>query len=629
MAKKQLTDEEIKLVTPLKLKKAKVPLFICLKLAIKNMWKKKFRYLVMFLICALSLTFLSLTIELNGEKLRQNVYTMIENGYRFTNIYSHINLSDAEIKENYYNKYASTELEDNSYNQIKASIDNITIHEYSSVNIDYVGVKKENSNYFYTGTINSLIKYDPTNTYELIAGRLPNPNTKEILITDYLASAFSYFNLYSNCNNIYDYLNQRFSLTHNDNYQIVGIVKTNYQQWSHFATIESIEFDDKENYSYLNDFIYFNSVILNEKYFDIEKIGHTNIIALNNYTNAETNSLGNWSISRTTSTGTNTYVTDHAIGITNNNLSLVKCYRETWRNNVYGRAPETDDEIVISYTAIKELFGYNWQLYSGSNAYYNGYQTYVQHFNWWEQIQNSEITITINGFGDNAVNYTKTYKIVGITDDTATAVYANSPLFQVTNNEYQNIYYSYNTKKEKILVELPNSRTAAYELFNQAYKQGYIIDVWAYQNDIDNYTVDPFLDLASKSGLFIFAAFTMGIMWTIISIEIVDSKKEIGILRSIGLSGSKVAFIFIFQSATMIILSYFLGVFASYKIIPYLNVGIMDELNLINLYMYSFTYRTPLYLAIFVIVMTLISTIIPLIKILSNKIIDVINERDH
>ena len=119
----------------------------------------------------------------------------------------------------------------------------------------------------------------------------------------------------------------------------------------------------------------------------------------------------------------------------------------------------------------------------------------------------------------------------------------------------------------------------------------------------------------------------MGIMWTIISIEIVDSKKEIGILRSIGLSGGKVAFIFIFQAASVVFLAYFLGVYGGYKLVPYLNIGITDELGKITLFMYSFTYRTPLYLALLVILMTAISTAIPLFKILSQKIIDVINER--
>ena len=200
---------------------------------------------------------------------------------------------------------------------------------------------------------------------------------------------------------------------------------------------------------------------------------------------------------------------------------------------------------------------------------------------------------------------------------------------QVSEAEYQNIYYTYNTDEEKILVELPNDSVEAYNLFNRTLEAGYVIDVWAYQQDIDTYIVDPFLDLASKAGLFIFAIFTMGMMWTIISIEIVDSKKEIGILRSIGLSGGKVAFIFIFQTSVIILLSYFVGVFGGYKIIPLLNNGITDEFGKVTLYLYSFTYRTPLYLALLVILMTAISTIIPLFKILSQKIIDVINERDN
>ena len=61
--------------------------------------------------------------------------------------------------------------------------------------------------------------------------------------------------------------------------------------------------------------------------------------------------------------------------------------------------------------------------------------------------------------------------------------------------------------------------------------------------DIDSYTVDPFINIISKAGLVVFVAFTIGIMWTVITIEIVDSKKEIGILRSIGLSGIKVSII--------------------------------------------------------------------------------------
>ena len=55
----------------------------------------------------------------------------------------------------------------------------------------------------------------------------------------------------------------------------------------------------------------------------------------------------------------------------------------------------------------------------------------------------------------------------------------------------------------------------------------------------------------------------------------------------------------------------------------------MDGLGEIHLSMYTLTYRSPLILAIFVLVITLFSTILPLIKIMRKKIIDVINERDN
>jgi energy-coupling factor transporter ATP-binding protein EcfA2 len=98
--------------------------------------------------------------------------------------------------------------------------------------------------------------------------------------------------------------------------------------------------------------------------------------------------------------------------------------------------------------------------------------------------------------------------------------------------------------------------------------------------------------------------------------------------RILVLSGGKVSFIFIFQCASVILLSYIISVIAAYNIVPMLNIGITDEFNKITLYMYTFTYRTPLYLAILVVAMTAISTVIPLFKILTQKIIDVINERD-
>ena len=142
----------------------------------------------------------------------------------------------------------------------------------------------------------------------------------------------------------------------------------------------------------------------------------------------------------------------------------------------------------------------------------------------------------------------KEFKVVGISSE--------SEKFIVTENALSELESIFFAGYESVMAELPEDPEKALQLFNKAYNlrdeekgiTGYIINVWAYRDDIDSYEVDPFINIISKGGLFVFTVFTIGIMWTIISIEIVDSRKEIGILRSIGLSGVKVSLIFILET---------------------------------------------------------------------------------
>ena len=162
------------------------------KLAVKNLWKKKFRYLVMLLVCAISLAFLSFTIELNGNPLRQNVFTMVENGYQYTEIKRYVPITDTSTHD-FYAKYNYGDLPEDSYSIIKEGVPELTLHKYETVEIKYAGAYIENKNYFYTGVINTLIEYDKTNTYKLLVGRTPKEHTQEIMISDYLISALQYF----------------------------------------------------------------------------------------------------------------------------------------------------------------------------------------------------------------------------------------------------------------------------------------------------------------------------------------------------------------------------------------------------------------------------------------------------
>lgn len=594
------------------LKKAHVPLSTILKLSTKNIWKKKFRFLIVLIICAISLTFLSFTIELNGDKLRQNVYTMVENGYQYTDIKSHVPVSDKLLKENYYNKFNSGDLEDGAYENIKKAVGGLTLHKYYDVSIDYCGAGKENAYMFYPGQIDTLIIYDKSNTYNLLSGRLPNEDKKEILITDYLASAFTYFNILPNCKLASDYIGMHLDLNTWDNYEIVGILDTNYEKWLKFANpqITSIDESNKENYSFLNDLKIINSICLPEKYFNDERLSVKDSLKITTLSNDPSK----WSV----------YNPDSELKYQANTVYLKKTGVSIMKVRLYGdsfalgRAPKNADEIVIPYTFISNLFTYNDREQVEFTKLDNWYKLHF--FN--NFIENSTITFKIEKTVDNkTIIYEKDFKIVGIADDSINA--------QIHNDELINLVEKFTPRKDTIIVELPNNPEQALKYFNEAYSAGYVINVWEYRTDIDNYEVDPFIDILSKGGLFVFVIFTMGIMWTIISIEIVDSKKEIGIMRSIGLSGTQVSLIFILQMLFINLISYLLAIFASSKIIPIYNSGITDELGKVVLYMYNFTYRTPLFLLIFVLFMTFTATIIPLYKIMSQKIISVITEKDE
>lgn len=584
---------------PLKLKPAKIPLRICLKLALKNMWKKKFRFIVVMLICGISLAFLSVTIELNGDKLRQNVYTMIENGYQYTDIKKYKPLNKEAEKKDYYNKYNYVDLPNESYYDIKNALPELTLHYYQPVSIDYVGRDIENQNFFYPGTINTLIMFDETNTYDLITGRLPEVNSKEILVTDYLISAFNYFGVLPNCETPYDYLYQYIDLNVENQYQIVGIINTNYEKWTYLNNTQVTDIDDssKQNYSFINDFTIMNSIVIPERYYNVEKVNVSKVLRFSKsgHTTYE------WDIKTSTATcdTSNIYLKQDALTIASRSYG--------WGQYVYGRQPSNENEIAIPRGWLLSLFGNkNISDYTFTNL-------------WRSNIQNSQISVKLTS-SDHTRTFEQTFTIVGITTaDEYAWIYTDT---------YEKLDGIFNQEIENVITQLPSSSDETYRLFQKAYRAGYIIDVWAYRLDIDAYEVDPFIDIVAKAGLVVFVAFTMGIMWTIITIEIVDSKKEIGILRSIGLSGPKVSLIFVLQSLIVNVLAFVIAIFIARYAISWYNSGITDNLNLITLYMYTFTYRSPLFLFIFVIGMTIVSTFIPLYRIMSQKIIDVINERE-
>lgn len=591
-------------VEKLELKKASVPLKTSIKLSLKNVWKKRFRFLVMTIICALSLAFLSFTLELSDDKLRQNIYTAVDAGYTYTTIQKATQLPDDYIKTSFYDDYIGNSLPLNSYELIKDEYPELTVHQYQNVNINLVGLDDERADNFYRGVVEYLVKYDDTNNYQLVAGREPVDGAHEILITDYLASMFMYYNLYGEVNSINDYIGKYIQLSSSSYYKITGIIEADYQKWSSFSKEENVDTSYKLNYPYANHYKMMNAIYLTTSDFNVEKtLNNPSAVKLNDY-------MEDFVIKYSTNSADvkeYQFTTDEQI--------LIQVQWQRWgrliKQNI-GRMPASENEVVIPLDLARTLFtGISLNI-GNAQLFYNEFLTYIN---------NKTITLSIinNTTGETE---NKEYKVVGLTNNTNTIM--------TVDQSINNLFQFFNEQNEFLMAELPSDKVEAYNLFQKVYDNGdgYILDVWAYRNDIDSFTIDPFIDLLSKVGLFVFAVFTIGILWTIITIDIVDSKKEIGIFRSIGLSGFKVSLIFIFQTLIVCLIAYGISLFAGNYAINLYNSTLMDDLNLIHLSMYMMTYRSPIFLIIFLAVITTVAMFVPLYKIMSQKIIDVISERD-
>ncbi len=582
-------NEEIDTNKKLKLKRSRTPINTITKLSLKKLWQKKLRHLLVLVINVISLSFLSFAIELNGDKLYQNVYTTVNNSNNYTDIYE----SSGIVNENdFYAQFQRENLSSGSYEKIKSIAPDLTLHKYQKISINYAGYSLERANFLYSGYLNTVIYYDNTNTYNLISGRLPQDGSNEILITDYLFDSLKHFNKINSSSTIYSLLDTSLNLGIDQDFKIVGVIETNYKNWLHLSRLSSTyvydKYDDQmQGFEY--DFAMMNAIVVTDKYYQY--------VIDNSFLDINT-SLENYSI----------------------NFEAFKV--ATYDNLFAGRMPENDNEIVLPFHLITKVC----TVHNNFSNWDRRYQEYYIKSYILASTTRSKLNYTIYLDDNLDASHTRTLTIVGISNN------SNIIVNDSTYQDLTSIIIDLTSQKdsEKVIVELSNNPNTVLNQFNVLYnsENHYVIDVFQYKDAIESFNVSPIVNFISKGGLIVFTVLAIGIMWTIISLEIVDSKKEIGILRSIGLSGTKVSFIFLIQTLIVNLLSYGISLPIAREIVNAYGSNLTDPLGEIKLSMYTMTNRSPIILLIFILVMTVISTIIPLIKIISNKIINIINERD-
>jgi len=585
----------------LELIKVATPLKTSLKLSLKNINHKKFRFILMMIICALSLTFLSFVVELNGDVIRQNVYTSIENDYIYADILDKVELSSDYIKSSVYDDYIGTHLSADKASDVKDKVKGLNIHEYMATSIPLADNFRL-SNSFYTGEIEYLTRYDSTNTYKLMVGRTPKEDQHEIMITDYIVASFKNFAIIDRDLSYYELLGRTITLASDTKYMIVGIIDTNYELYTSLITQDKVDDTNKLYYSYLNEYKMMNTVYLNSNDYKQE----TNVVLtkMNLSKSTITANITSTRRSQEITTDISTYT------ITSNHVDIKTLPYDITLDYVVGRNVDNDAyEIVVPYTLLSKM--YLLQAGEPSSA--------SQYWRVWElQASNKKVKLNIVN-GNNVVSVEA--EIVGVTE-------SNNYTIQVSQKIMEFVHDNGPKNNASLLAEMSIVPSTAWNQFKTAYKHGYLIDLFKYKADIDAYEVSPFINLLSKAGLFVFAIFTIGILWTIVTLDIVDSKREIGIMRSIGLSGAKVSLIYVIQTSIICLFSYILSLVLSNFTINIYSGTITDSLNLIKMPMYMMTYRSPLILISFLIGISVVALAYPLIKIMSQRIIDVINERE-
>ena len=583
----------------LKLTKVSTPIATSIKLAFKNINHKKFRFILMTLICALSLAFFSFTIELNDDPIRQNVYTSVDNNYLYADLLEKSELPEDYVKNSIYDDYIGTQLPNNSYETIKEKIPSLTVHEYKNVSVNYADHSSQVDSFF-TGELSYLTKFDSRNSYKLLYGRIPVEGKKELMITDFIAESFIRMNYLQEAKSYSDFIGRYIKVATDDYYKIVGIIDTNFEKYTHFSKQEMIDDTSKLNYAFFNEYKMMNTIylcnddFLKESNVISKKIDLTDV-TYNVQLRSKTSSSINNSIVVTDDLEVKSVISDRK----DENGAFIS------RN--IGRSVNHDNyEIVVPYNVLVNLFGL-------TSREPTSYQEYNR--SWSRLNKNIKLSVS-NNVGDvETIDVT----IVGVTQ-------LNSNYISVSNKVMEFLFQNI-SNSSYLLAEVSQFEDDAYDQFLTAYEEGYILDLFAYRADIDSYEISPFVNLLSKAGLFVFAVFTIGILWTIISLDIVDQKKEIGTFRSIGLSGFRVSLLFIFQTLIVSIISYVIALFVGNYAINIFNSTIYDTENIIHLSMYMMTYRSPIFLLVFLLVITSLALFLPLYKIMSQKIIDVINER--
>lgn len=566
------------------IQKCKLPNKYVFKLALKNLLSKKMRlfFMSVLFIMAMMLVFFSFSIY-NFNYGQVSYHTFKENNIDEIN-FQYLRNCDECISKN---KQIMNDIE-----SFQIKYNNIPIYGIIKNRILFNKIegnysKPSDRRIIDYDKIDSIVIYNQLNPDLLLYGK-ESINEDEILITDYIAKMLLRFELYD-LNEIKHLVGEDFIFSINNNtyqYKISGIIKTDYEQYSDL----NIEIPDDD---------YLDSLEKDINEFNIKQLYNYPVIYFTSdnlaYMKENTNRIP------IMFSNEEERIYFYNLG----DFSKVKS------DDIYGFVPTSKDEVVISLSQLIEHEGITYEDFQSSvNLYID---------KWLDKKILLEPGYSINKTLDSG------YKIVGILNDMNQSNGVNAKNTLYVSEDYYKEFYNHHfntiTKEGKVLLtsDYKTMSTFLNELSDLNYR---------HESKLSNILiqVNETLSRAKELLMYItsFITFFVGLLiYTFFSNTINSKHRQIGILRSLGLTGRDCSKIFLFE-AMVITLIVNIFVFP----ILYFSMKMIHESILTNfgikITIFYFSIDNVLFTVMLAFIISLIASYLPLRKIIKMKPINAI-----
>jgi len=619
-----------------KLIKAKLPMRYSLRMGFENLFHKKIKLLISIILITLCLTCLGIMFSATTfDMVEEHINTLQKNKEYEISVSNYEKYQDMEalmkrsLSEEVYTEFVTLRKTKELNDSIIKEAEEKTGLNWYKENIIYqnstqVYIKLSNSSqtlYYSEFLLPTFIETNENDVIDNLLGSMPKASD-EIVISSYIADNIIKNGIYlKKENNIspiykpnsYEQIIKESKYIQIENLnkavKIVGIIEFDLENYEELKTItwdeymESLEYDTIYN-EFVNSKTY-NRIYVNNDFIDNQDLKENNI--LKDTTKLQYN--GNISVIEQAS-------------------YLINDLEYYDGNKIVKNKDITDNEVIIDLNVLNDITNGDYQKKLEdyiNNNYFSEYYS-VENFSK-EYIKNNKIIgsniksgITKEKIVKSLDNYVD-YKIKGIVLNESLI----NQIYLSKNILINNLPKSVSSTSMFTVAKTPEEMRSVFSIY--PIDKSYTISTTKYSDSLIECTTYIYMiELVGKYGSVFFLVLSLLIIINFISTSISYRKKEIGILRALGCKGKDILKMFINEMIILITTCLlFANIFIN-KVVLLFNGTISDYIKKdINFLVYS--NKEFMYLIGIILIMVLVSSILPIVKLTRTKPIDTILDK--